>query len=349
MIKITVAIPVYNVSRYVEKSLCSALNQDFQDDYEVLVVDDCGTDDSMEIVHNVVANHTRGNIVRIIQHEKNKGLGPARNTSIENARGKYLFFLDSDDWISTDCLSVLYKEAEAMNADAVVGSLYRVEEGSERILGRNIYPYTIVDENAAGVYMLNHAPDMHIEVWNKLFRLDYLKTNEIGCVHRIFEDYNFDFKFRATAQKVVLVPNITLFYNIRENSILTELKAKKGSDESMVTLCDIVNVLQRLTALYKDIPGIYDLYFQRLIWVFENFKRYSYSPEQWTYIQERLEGSQDYVPCIASLSNSRNRFIYKKSRGKHGVDAFYCAIEATNSRIWRKINRMKLKIRGLFA
>lgn len=349
MIKVSIAIPVYNVSKYVEKSLRSALNQDFQEDYEVLVIDDCGTDNSMEIVRNVVANHVRGNIVRIIQHEKNMGLGPARNTSIENAQGKYLFFLDSDDWISTDCLSVLYKEAEAENADAVVGSLYRVEEKSERILERNIYPYTIVDKVAAGVYMLNHAPDMHVEVWNKLFRLDYLKVNKIGCVHRIFEDYNFDFKFRATVSKIILIPKVTLFYNIRENSILRQLKAKNGSEESMVILCDIVNVLQRLTSFYKDVAGIYDLYFQRLIWVFENFKRYSYSPEQWIYIKEHLEGSQDYVPCIDCLSNSKHRFIYKKSHGKRGVDAFYKANKIINSRLWRKFHLMKLKIRGFFA
>lgn len=91
-LEITIGIPVYHVEKYIEKSLKSALNQDFKLPYEIIVVDDRGTDGSMELVKQIVESHERGEIVRIIRHEENKGLGEARNTIIRNAKGKYLFF-----------------------------------------------------------------------------------------------------------------------------------------------------------------------------------------------------------------------------------------------------------------
>ena len=118
-IKITVSIPVYNVEKYIDRCLRSVLDQDFSESYEVLVVDDCGCDRSIEIIESILKEHPKGNLVRIIHHEKNKGLGPSRNTAIDNARGQYIFFLDSDDWVSHDCLSVLYEKATETNADAV--------------------------------------------------------------------------------------------------------------------------------------------------------------------------------------------------------------------------------------
>lgn len=89
---ITIAIPVYNVEKYIEKSLLSALNQDFAFPYEILIIDDCGSDKSMQIVNRILNEHERGRYARIIRHSTNLGLGPARNTAIENASGKYLFF-----------------------------------------------------------------------------------------------------------------------------------------------------------------------------------------------------------------------------------------------------------------
>lgn len=308
---ITIAIPVYNVEKYVEKSLRSALDQDFSLSYEILVIDDCGNDRSMEIVHEIQEVHPQGGKIRIVKHEHNKGLGPARNTSIEHAKGNYLFFLDSDDWISSNCLSVLYQRAVETESDVTVGSVLRVEEDTMRKLGANIYPDTTIDKPSAGVYMVNHSPDMHIEVWNKLYRTVFLRENEIGCVHRIFEDYNFDFIMRSTARKISLVSEITLFYNVRANSILTSLK-RKGSDESMHTLCDIIHVLQNLlTSRFSSVKHIYDLYYQRIIWIFENFDKYSFDARQMKYIQKEISGFNTFVPDISFLSNYRNQYIYK--------------------------------------
>lgn len=129
-LQITIGMPVYHVEKYVRKSLLSALDQDFTLPYEILIVDDCGTDRSMDIVHEVISQHPSGDKVRIIRHDKNLGLGEARNTIIRNAKGKYLFFLDSDDWIFSNSLSVLYAKAEETQAEVTCGSSIKEYENT---------------------------------------------------------------------------------------------------------------------------------------------------------------------------------------------------------------------------
>lgn len=319
---ITIAIPVYNVEKYIEKSLLSALNQNFDYPYEILIIDDCGSDKSMQIVNRILNEHERGSYARIIRHSTNLGLGPARNTAIENARGKYLFFLDSDDWISANCLSVLYAKAEETKSDITVGSTLRVEEDSMLELGKNIYPNKTIENSAAGVYMVTHSPDMHIEVWNKLYLMEYLKTNKICCIHKIFEDYIFDFVARATASKITLCSEITLYYNIRRNSILTKLK-DKATDEAVNTLSDIISQMQILVLQkFKNVAYIYDLYFLRVIWVLENFLRYDFDRAQKNTIDKKIVGFCKWIPNHKYLKLPRNKYIYDGCLGNETLECF---------------------------
>ena len=95
MLKLSIIVPVYNVEPYIRPCFESILNQGLdENDYEVIIVDDCGTDRSMETILELKETHSKGNHVRIIKHEQNKGLAEARNTAIKNARSKYIFFVD---------------------------------------------------------------------------------------------------------------------------------------------------------------------------------------------------------------------------------------------------------------
>ena len=87
--KVSIIVPVYNVAKYIERCLLSVLNQTWQD-LEVILVNDCTPDNSMEIVRRVVASHPRGTVVRCLEHEENKGQSVARNTGIRIATGDYL-------------------------------------------------------------------------------------------------------------------------------------------------------------------------------------------------------------------------------------------------------------------
>ena len=114
MYKVTIAIPVYNVEMYVKQSLLSALDQTF-DSIEFLIIDDKGTDKSINIIRNVMETHPRGEHIRIVDHGVNQGTGATKNTAIKEASGEYIYFMDPDDLIEKmikllDKLHKPYKE-----------------------------------------------------------------------------------------------------------------------------------------------------------------------------------------------------------------------------------------------
>ena len=115
---ISVIVPVYNVKSYLSACLDSILNQDF-DSYEIVVVDDGSTDGSGELAEQYASRHT--DKIRVL-HQENQGLGGARNTGIKDAKGEYVAFIDSDDWIKPNMLSTLWKEIQQTGADIAVRS-----------------------------------------------------------------------------------------------------------------------------------------------------------------------------------------------------------------------------------
>ena len=143
--KISVGMPVWGVEKYIRKCLESILNQDF-DDMEVLVVDDCGPDKSIDIAESIKNNHPKGNIIRIIHQPKNMGCWAARNRILEEAKGKYILLIDSDDYFAEGAIPALYKQAEKTEAEITYGSIAVVDEkgapipnsGVKGILHRNM-------------------------------------------------------------------------------------------------------------------------------------------------------------------------------------------------------------------
>lgn len=101
---ISFVIPVYNVEKYLKECMKSLINQTYSN-YEIVVVDDCSTDASLSIAETFSKLDKR---IRIVRHDRNRGLAAARNTGIESARGKYIAFVDSDDFVAPDYLSHLY-------------------------------------------------------------------------------------------------------------------------------------------------------------------------------------------------------------------------------------------------
>ena len=119
---ISVLVPVYNVERYLGRCLDSILNQTFGD-IEVVCVDDCSPDGSAAILSDYASRDSR---VRVITKKKNEGLMMARKTGYENARGEYVFFCDSDDYLPENALERLYRAARDSRADITVGDLKMV-------------------------------------------------------------------------------------------------------------------------------------------------------------------------------------------------------------------------------
>ena len=126
---ISIIIPFYNVEKYLEECLLSVMSQTFTD-YECILVDDCGTDNSLKIAERLIAEYKGSSSFRIIRHERNKGVSAARNTGVNAAKGDFLFFLDSDDKIYPSVLEKAIKTAQKYPNANFVQCNFDVENGA---------------------------------------------------------------------------------------------------------------------------------------------------------------------------------------------------------------------------
>ena len=217
MYKVTLSMPIYNVAPYVERALLSALNQTFES-IEFLLVDDRGTDNSMEIVRRIIKDHPRGKDVRIIEHLHNIGTGAARNTAIDNAQGEYLFFMDSDDEITPDCIQVLYDRMIECPVDFVAGSMCEVTNDSKTI-DRVLMNTTRKGKFALSTYIYKDKKYFPIMLWNKLYNLKFLRINHIRCYDsHLNEDDIFSLRLSYYVRSFSFTSKITLKYFRRDTS-----------------------------------------------------------------------------------------------------------------------------------
>ena len=127
--KISVLIPVYNVEKYVKRCLSSVLNQTMQEGVEVIIVNDCTPDHSIEVIFETLRAYS-GNekgekmLVRVVNHDTNRGQAAVRNTAMNYATGDYVIHVDSDDWIEPDMLEEMYRKAISTDADVVISDYW---------------------------------------------------------------------------------------------------------------------------------------------------------------------------------------------------------------------------------
>ena len=219
---VSIGIPVYNVEPYIEKCLLSVLNQTYQN-VEILIVDDLGTDNSMDVVERIRQLHPNGDKIRIIRHPHNSGIGEARNTIISQAKGKYLFFIDSDDYIELYTIDILLKEAETHNTDCVFSSCRRVYYKTNEELPTFTYTSRLefFGKNVFANYVCQDLRwHVGINVWNILFRLDFLKEGKFWFAARKDEDAVFLADFYSEIERAIILPNVTYYYVSRPGSIM---------------------------------------------------------------------------------------------------------------------------------
>ena len=228
MCEISVAIASYNVEKYLEKCLLSVLNQDF-DDFEILICDDCSTDKGMSIVKRLSKEHPKGGKIRIICGNKNMGTAVIRNNGIDNAKGKYILFLDGDDYISDNALSTLYSKMIETQVDLVIGNHQVFDDESElKLKNAHNSNYTtqyhsdiIKCPYALAEWMKKRKTDYYpVALWNKLFKKSFLIDNNIRCIpsHSIIDDIYFAFQTIIKANSVAIVNEVTMYWRQRNGS-----------------------------------------------------------------------------------------------------------------------------------
>lgn len=175
MAKVSVIVPVYNVERYIERCLTSLYGQTMQD-IEVILVDDLGTDGSIDIVRQFINCHALATHWHIITAPCNQGPGAARNIGIRYATGEYIAFVDSDDWIETDMLQALYTAARQYDADiSSSAAVLDYLDGTHRLMTN---PHIGSGEVSvqARKYLLRHFVSNFTTM---LFRREWLIANDL--------------------------------------------------------------------------------------------------------------------------------------------------------------------------
>ncbi len=207
MLKVSVIIPVYGVEKFIARCAETLFRQTLQE-VEYIFVDDATPDNSIKVLRSVMEKYPeRSNAIRILRHERNKGLPAARNTGLAIAQGKYVFHCDSDDFTETDLLESLYDAAEKHSADAVWCDYYISHENSERYMKQPGY----ATPEAALKGML--CGRMKYNVWNKLVRRNLYVDNAVSfpAGYAMGEDLTM-IKIFAFAKKVVYLPKAYYHY-----------------------------------------------------------------------------------------------------------------------------------------
>lgn len=266
---VSIVIPIYNVSDYVEECIKSVINQTYSN-LEIICIDDCGTDNSMEIVKQFHKDPR----VNILINSKNIGLGASRNKGAQFAHGDYLFFLDSDDYLYPDSIKRLVESASSSGADITVGSVEAFLHDSdssvclhERIneyivkLNRQlaIKPFEITVSNESFLYALKFP----CIAWGKLYKTTFLRDNQITFVENKVrhEDNGYHIKCMSCLPKVVGISSCNYRYRIRTNSIMWDAR----NDESIrikhlkLSLDDALQFLSDRRK-YKYLEGVKDAY-----------------------------------------------------------------------------------------
>lgn len=217
-------MPVYNVEKYVGKCLTSLMEQTFRN-FEVICVNDGSTDMSPEILHHFEQHYD--NVIVIDQ--KNAGMSSARNTGMRVARGKYLAFVDSDDYVSPTYLEELYDACEQNGADIACCYYYFHFIDSDFLFE---YPFRCKGVFTRPQAMNKLLRDVQIQslVWNKLYKRSLFTDYGITFPTMCFEDMATANRVFAHAEKIAVIDRPLYYYNQHSMSTLATIDANKIND-----------------------------------------------------------------------------------------------------------------------
>ena len=266
---VSIIIPVYNVEKYLEQCIESAVNQTL-DNIEIIAINDGSTDNSLQILEEYSEKYKFFKVI----NQKNRGLSATRNRGLKEARGKYIYFLDSDDYIDKNTLSICFEKAEKYNLDIVTfdADIF-IESKMDKINVHGDYDREkrlesiVIDKNQFYNYAIKNR-GFRVPVWLNFYRTEFLNEKEIEFVEGIIhEDELHSLQSFVLAEKVMYLPKKLFYRRIREASIITS-KITLKNVEGIFTVAEEaynfyiknknnfddktnINILNRIRKFYK--------------------------------------------------------------------------------------------------
>ena len=306
MVKVSVIVPVYNVEEYLAWCLDTVVAQTFED-IEIICVNDGSTDRSCDILEHYKNFDSR---IKII-NKKNGGLSSARNEGIEAAVGKYILFLDSDDWLSSTAVEHLYNDAEKNDSDVVVFDFIWddcLKKTKTIMTNKEYYDGSTFNIDTIDLFMYKHFPPA---AWSRMYRTSLIKENDIRFFEdMIYEDLPFWAEVFVKSKKITYIPELLYSYRaLREGSLM----AKRGR-----VVFDIIKAYDRVENIFKS-SGYWEKYKPviQLLMIRDFLHRYD-------IIEPELR--EEYFNALKSLNKNVGMVLYENgpfSRvEKAGVDRF---------------------------
>lgn len=212
---ITVVVPIYNVEKYLKKCVDSIIKQTYNN-IEIILVNDGSTDNSLKICNELLDKDKR----IIVISQENGGLSEARNTGIKNAKGEYICFIDSDDFVDYNYIKILLNAIKKHDADISVCDFYYIDEENKKWIRKEKKEkvYTNI-EAMQDIFSCNQETE--VMTWNKLYKTSLFTKNNIyfpkGKIH---EDNYTTYKLYYYSNKIALVTDRLYYYLQRKDSIM---------------------------------------------------------------------------------------------------------------------------------
>ena len=296
---ISVIVPVYKVESFIRRCVDSILSQSF-DDFEVILVDD-GSPDKC----GAICDEYKDKDPRVVSlHKENGGLSSARNSGIEIARGEYLCFVDSDDWLDKDYLTRLYELMSGSGADMSACALCDAPEGfpppdnkkglGERIIVNDLMLHAISEDTFAGF------------ACNKLFKTRLIIENGLRFDETIFngEDLPFVVEYLKYCNKAAYTGDELYFYNVRPGSITT---TRGFSRRAFTIIRSREHVLKTLSEYAPECVDIeraaYIIHLAKMKYLLDDLK--DEYPEEYSEIKEKIKQNKKSIPRLKGVSVKR--------------------------------------------
>lgn len=269
--KLSIVIAAYNVEKFITKCIISCYDKILENDFEIIVINDGSTDNTGEIIATLLSSIPNLKLI----NKKNTGLGAARNTGIQQAKGEYLWFVDGDDYIAEGVLSLIFEEINRNDLDALVLN-YSTVDDKYRMISNNAFDITI---------------DQHVVTGSVFYRNNYEKSYSCFFIFRkaLFIEFDVFFKERINMQDSEILPkllinvnrlsffNKTCYYYVQHPDSFTNTSNGKKRLKYFESMIEVKQSLQLFLSneaknnvpltigLEKKILGIHHIIFNHLV------------------------------------------------------------------------------------
>jgi len=316
-LKLSIIVPIYNGEKYLSRCLDSLLNNQglSQQEYEIICVNDNSPDNSCLVIESYQKLYS--NIV-LINHIINKRQGGAKNTGIRKANGKFILFVDQDDFIKSHSLSILYNIANNNNLDLLSCRYYL--QNQDGMFIKHGYHHIAFTKIFSGKSFLNlyFQPDISLRPWALVYRKDYLlKINIPFTEHVLWEDSDWVAQITYSALKIMSIPHAFYYWNQTPGSITNTLSGKTSAD--WIKMAN--RKLQFATSIIDDAPALSQKLREDAIWnarAVKNVLKMNAKNRRIFYHELQKQSYQD----IKNITNNPRQALYKHPHITHLVMFF---------------------------